>query len=70
MTYDEAMDESTTISIDAAKRELARHDCEEWHMETRIGKFCFVDDCDGSTFASADENGEVFAADILGWLGY
>lgn len=70
MTYDEAMDDATTVSVADAIRELRRHDCEKWELQDRIGKRCFVDLSTGETFATVDDSGEVYSADILGWLGY
>ena len=73
MTYDEATDNATMITVDEAIAEITAHDNnegEDFDVAVVCGRHVLRDLDLDETIAAIDDDGNVHSADVMGWLGY
>ena len=73
MTLDDAMDDSTLVTVDEAVAEIESHDHKQGldFDVVVINGHRSIRDLDlAETIASIDDDGMAHSADIMGWLGY
>ena len=67
LSHDEAMDEDTQVSVDKALQELGRHG---FGCDFEVDGIFYTSPEGWEELIAKENDGQVFSADVMGWLGY